>query len=142
MAFVLNRKKVERIQQQGVTVDCPLFVGIEDAIYLPSWIWIANEIKRETLDLMCHHFNRQLVQYIKAIVQYGGKASDNDIAKITGWPASTVSGRRNQLIQLGIVDANPEKKKIGPFTATNKIWSLNFDRLYDFFINKGGFKYV
>ena len=142
MAFVLNRKKIERIQRKGITVDCPLFVGIEDAVYIPSWIWIANEIKRETLDLLCHHFNRQLVMYIKAMVQFGGKATDNDIAKITGWYPSTVSARRNNLIRIGIVDVDPEKKKIGPFTAPNKIWSLNFDRLYDFFINKGGFNYV
>lgn len=142
MPFILNKKKIERIKRQGVTTDCPLFVGIDKAVYIPSWIWVANEIKRETLDLMCHHFNRQLVQYIKAMVQFGGEATDNNIAAKLNLPCSTISGRRNTLISLGIVDTNPVAQEKGPFNAPNKIWSLNFDRLYDFFINKGGFNYV
>jgi hypothetical protein len=142
MPFALNKKKIDRIKAQGVTADCPLWVGIDKAMKLPSWIWQSNEIKRETLDLMCHHFNRQLVVYIKTIVGFGGTASDNDVAEKLGWHPSTVSARRNKLKQLGIIDTNPVSCKKGSYQAKNKIWSLNFSSLYDFFINQGGFNIV
>jgi hypothetical protein len=141
MAFVLNKKKIERIKRGGVISDCPLFVGIDKAVYLPSWIWCANEIKREVLDLMCHHFNRQLVQLIKIFIQFGGETTDNQAAEKLNWHPSTVSARRSTLIKLGIIDTDPRAVETGPYGAPNKVWHLNFDRLYDFFVNHGGFSF-
>lgn len=132
MAFVMNKRKQKRIEELGITSDCPLFHG-RDVQHLPNWIWKENKLKAEAYEKLIHLFAIQQIQYIKAMVQHGGSATDNDIRRITGMPCSTISARRSQLMELGIVDANPVKEKMGPFTVSNKIWSLNFGKLYDFF---------
>ncbi len=140
MAFKVNTEKVKRIVEQGVTADCPLFRGM-NAKNLPSWVWHANEIKAETFNLLGHFFGFQSLSYIKTVVQFGGAATDNEVAIKLGWPSSTVSARRNSLKRLGIIKSYPGKEKVkrkGIFYVKNTVWELDFGKLKDFFIDNGG----
>ncbi|MGK9477889.1 hypothetical protein [Melioribacter sp. OK-6-Me] len=131
MSFKQNMRKLERIQRFGVTVDLPLFnqKDVPEKKKLPAWIWDGKGISRRAYDAFKSQFAQKEIEYLRAVLELGGEATDNEIVEILGWPPGYVSARRNALKELGVI-VSYGKTKLGPSGVRNTVWSINFQKLY------------
>lgn len=126
MSFKPNAKKFEEVaedQTAGLTLfDQPRYLD------LPAWLWDGSAVKAEAYNKLKEHFNTRCCEYLIAIIRIGGEATDNEIKELLDWPASSVSARRNELKELGII-VSFGKTKPGPYKCSNTVWSINFNQL-------------
>ncbi|HOJ19573.1 MAG TPA: hypothetical protein PLT92_13510 [Ignavibacteriaceae bacterium] len=138
MPYKENTLKRERIDRFGITVDLPLFnqeksvpVKYEN---LPDWVFSGSEFSQLAYNKFEKHFADQQIEYLNAILQLGGKATDNEVQLFFNdpikWPSSKISARRNALIGLGIIYSTPVSQIKGPFGSPNSVWSVNYKKLY------------
>ncbi len=133
MTYKPNPLIVRRVEKFGETVDLPLFDGIDARFQnIPKWIWDGSRIKAEAYNQMKEKLSESILKVLIAFINQGGKASDNDICKATNIPVHIVSARRNDLQEIGLIYSHGEKKKLGPYSKPNTLWSVNFKSLHDF----------
>jgi len=130
--------KQERIDRLGITADLPLF-NQEKSVpvkyqNLPDWVFDGSDFSKEAYTKFEEQFNDQEIQYLNAILQLGGKATDNQVREFFDdpikWPSGKISARRNALIFLGIINSNPDSFIKGPFRAKNAVLSVNYKKIY------------
>ncbi len=138
LSYKPNILKQERIERFGVTVDLPLF-NQEKSLpvkyqNLPDWVFDGSEFSQIAYNKFEKHLGDQQIKYLNAVIQLGGKATDNDVREYFNdpilWPSGKVSARRNALKDLGIINSNPDSHVDGPFGSPNAVWSVNFKKLY------------
>lgn len=138
LSYKHNILKQELIERNGITYGLPLFSQEKSVPVkhqnLPDWIFDGKEFSQTAYNRFEKHFNDQQIKYLNAILQLGGKATDNEVREFfndpIAWPNGKVSARRNALKDLGIVNSNPDAHVKGPFGSPNAVWSVNFKKLY------------
>ncbi len=134
MTWQPNTDKSEMIKKHGITWNLPLFDSAP-ALQLPDWIWSGSGVKAEVFEQLKNKFNQDAIEYLKAIVSLGGKATDHEVKeKINSerFPLHIVAARRNHWCghPYYIIQSFPDQKKKGPHGVSNTIWFVNFQNLY------------
>ncbi len=136
MAFGKNILMEELIQVHGAGYGTPLFNQQNEAPVkhenLPSWVWNGKEVSQEALRKFEKHLQEKEVEYLNAVLNLGGEATDNDVYEFKDkkWQNGFISARRNSLMKVGII-VSYGKKKMGPTgRVPNIIWSVNFKKLF------------
>lgn len=138
MPYKQNILKQERIDRYGITVDLPLF-NQEKSVpvkyqNLPDWVFDGSDFSKKAYTKFEKHFGDQQIKYLNAVLQLGGRATDNEVGAFFNdpikWPPGKISARRNALIALGIINSNPDAHIKGPYGTPNAVWSVNYKKLY------------
>jgi len=124
----------EMIGVHGAGYGTPLFLQKDEAPVihhsLPSWIWNGHEVSQEALLKFENHLAAKEIDYLNAVLNLGGNATDNEVAEYKNWESGFVSARRNALMKVGIIVSYPDKFKIGPSGIKNTLWFVEFKKLF------------
>lgn len=148
MPWQPNTDKERLIRKHGVTYGLPLFETSPalssspqpspqrgEGVGMPDWIWSGSGVKAEVFELLKNKFNQDAIEYLKAIVSIGGRATDHEVKeKINSdrFPLHIVAARRNHWVghPYYIIESFPGQKKKGPHGVANTIWFVNFKNLF------------
>ena len=139
MTFQPNILKQELIQIHGQGYGTPLFSQEKEVPAthknLPDWIWNGKEVSQEALRKFEKYLEEKAVEYLNAVLNLGGEATDNEVADFKGWERGYVSARRNSLMKVGIIFCYLDKDKkpvgvIGKSGSKNTVWHVNFKKLF------------
>lgn len=133
-----NINKEEMIQRCGITAGLPLFNQEKEIpkIQYPDWLWSGNGIKAEIYNKFKNKFAEDSLEYLRALINLGGRATDHEIKEYFGddekWPLHIVSARRNYFTKAPffLVQSFPKQEMIGPRGRPNTIWFVNYKNLF------------
>jgi hypothetical protein len=131
-----NPKLAERIERFGDTVDLPLFDQPKTAgsnKNYPKWLCTGTSVKADVWDKIkgSERLNDDAWTILSTMITHGGRMTDNEIEEATGMRINIITGRRNNLIEAGLVTGFPDITKKGKSGKPNKIWHVNFKNLYN-----------
>lgn len=133
--FVKNKAKERIIKKYGETAGLPLFNQIDDVdennmpiIRIPDWVYSGTGNKSKIYHELKDTWHENRIKVLDALIELGGAATDNEVKERSKLEVNIVTGRRYDLVQLGLVFAYG-KKKIGPHGAANTVWCVNFSKV-------------
>ena len=132
-----NPKLEERIERFGQTVDLPLFdqpkrtTTAGSSKNYPTWLCTGTSVKAGVWDKIksSEKLNEDAWTILNAMINLGGKLTDNEIEETTGLRINIITGRRNDLVEAGLVTGFPHITKRGKSGKPNKIWHVNYKNL-------------
>ena len=132
----INPRLEERIERFGQTVDLPLFEQAHTAGSrkdYPKWLCTGTSVKAEAWKKIkdSEKLNSDAWEILEVMILHGGHLTDNEIEEYTGMRINIITGRRNDLIEAGLVTGFPETTKKGRSGRPNKIWHVDFKNLYN-----------